>query len=366
MRTAIKNFLLITIPTIGVFLFILELVFRFIIPASEAPLRYFDTQNSMYISCPNQRGLYTIGKFAQQRGRWRVNNYGWNSPVDYQGKKQKIRIAAIGDSFTEALQVDFDKNFSSLLQNRLGNAYEVYQFGISGAPFSQYVYIDRYVNRIFDPDIVIFNLVHNDFDESILKYRPSSKHFLTLSVSGSNVIENKPAPNKNFQEFIFWKRFAAHDCALTRYLLMNLGLENTYRRAVSYRKNIKYEENVDVNLLLQRKKDIESATKYLVETIKAENKNRDIVFIFDAPRQSIYENKLEESKSLWLHSFLRGVCESNGIYFLDLTEPMSAEYQKNHKMFNSAFDSHWDNYGHQFVAGNLYKFLLDNKIIKGK
>ena len=106
---------------------------------------------------------------------------GWNYPIDYYPINDKKLIAVIGDSYIEAFQVDVDKNYPFLLREKLKNDYEVYAFGKSGAPLSQYLHISRYVNRHFDPDILIFNLVHNDFDESIQELYPGNTYFLKVS-----------------------------------------------------------------------------------------------------------------------------------------------------------------------------------------
>jgi hypothetical protein len=98
-KKCIKNILIVSIPTIIFLLFVLELVFRFVIPACNRPQAIFDEKTRLYRYKANQNGLFTIGKFAQQTAKYRINNYGWNSPIDYSKKKSKPRIAIIGDSY---------------------------------------------------------------------------------------------------------------------------------------------------------------------------------------------------------------------------------------------------------------------------
>ena len=91
---------------------IAELFFRVVIPASNPPKACFDENELLYKFCPNQgSGVMTIGKKASIRTRWRVNNYGWNSDIDYCQEKSLPRIAIIGDSFIEAFQVDLKKSY---------------------------------------------------------------------------------------------------------------------------------------------------------------------------------------------------------------------------------------------------------------
>ena len=132
-------------PTLIILVLVLELFFRFVIPSNNPPQTIFSKEDLLYKYKPNQLGLFSIGKFAQIRSNYRINNDGWNSLIDYRKKKNnsKKRIAVIGDSYIEAFQVDYDKSYPSLLSNVLKNEYEIYSFGISGAPLSQYLHMNR-------------------------------------------------------------------------------------------------------------------------------------------------------------------------------------------------------------------------------
>ena len=183
----LKNILFATLPSILVLLIILEAFFRIVIPASDPPRGFFDEKEKMYsFSNKKEKGVITIGRFAEIRVRWRINNMYWNYPIDYYPVDDKKLIAVIGDSYIEASQVNVGENYPYLLRGKLINDYEVYAFGMAGAPLSQYLHISRYVNRHFNPDILIFNLVHNDFDESIQELFPIDCHFLKLSIKKSS------------------------------------------------------------------------------------------------------------------------------------------------------------------------------------
>ncbi|MBA4419356.1 MAG: hypothetical protein C0392_15850 [Syntrophus sp. (in: bacteria)] len=152
----IKNVLFGTLPAILIVLIVLEVFFRSVIPASDPPRSFFDEKEKMFF-CSNEKvkGVNVIGKFAEIRAKWRINNMHWNYPIDYYHINDRKLIAVIGDSFIEALQVDVGKNYPFLLKEKLANHYEVYAFGVSGAPLSQYLHISRYVNKHFDADVII-------------------------------------------------------------------------------------------------------------------------------------------------------------------------------------------------------------------
>ncbi len=75
-----------------------------------------------------------------------------------------VRIALVGDSLVEALQVDFSKTAGSLLERRLNaqerrdqlrsDRYEVLNFGISNFGVGQYLLVWEHYVRRFTPDYV--------------------------------------------------------------------------------------------------------------------------------------------------------------------------------------------------------------------
>src|SRR5687768_1767173 len=167
-----RNILLLTLPSLIAVFIALELFFSFIIPASEFPYYYYDPNDHILrFSTTEQRdGVFTVGVMAKQRGRWHVNNAGWNSAVEFNKEKHQLRIAIIGDSYIEALQVNVEESLAGQLRHLISKSpypeVEVYAFGVSGAPLSQYLQMARYASTYFDPDILVINVVHNDFDES--------------------------------------------------------------------------------------------------------------------------------------------------------------------------------------------------------
>ena len=110
-----------------------------------------------------RQGVYTIGKWGKNKAKWQINNFGWLNSNNYNKIKKQSRIALIGDSYVEALQVNQKETFYECLNEQLRNSQEVYSMGVSGAPLSQYLQMAKYAQYHFQPDMFIINLVHNDF-----------------------------------------------------------------------------------------------------------------------------------------------------------------------------------------------------------
>ncbi len=359
MKKALKNLFQITIPTFLVLFLLLELFFRFIIPAAELPTDFFDEEEPIYRFDTNAKseGLYTIGKKSEQQGQWRINNYGWNSPIDYTPQKEKPLIAVIGDSYIEAFQVDVDKSYPSLLRNEINTDYDVYSFGKSGAPLSEYLNHSRYVNKYFNPDTFIFNVVYNDFYENILELNPEVTHMLTLNIDDNSITENSPKPNKSFKQYN-WKKRALFKSAFIRYLYINLHLNATVRNfgnKVTSEK--KFNGNINVTKAIDNKGLIIRSIDYILGKLQEENPGKRILFVIDAPRNDIYNGALESSSLLFLNEILEKYCLKYNFELIDLTQPMANDFKKNKIQFNSELDGHWDEYGHDFVYKQIRDYL---------
>ncbi|WP_158856826.1 SGNH/GDSL hydrolase family protein [Lunatibacter salilacus] len=355
----LRNILLVSLPTLLVLFLILELFFRFVIPASDQPGGYFYDDEKMYsFESSRESGYVTIGKFAEIKAKWRINNMNWNYSIDYYPVQDKKLISVIGDSYIEAFMVDVDKKYPYLLRNELYPEYEVFAFGKSGASLSQYLHLSRYVNKHLNPDILIFNMVHNDFEESIYELHPDRHYFLQLSYNESEDIfsETTPKPNYSTAQFTLWKR-VLYKSAFFRYLYGNLNVSNLRQQIIAGGRDNEFEGNINPVQVKDKQDLIQKSTDYLVKTIIEENFEKRVIFVFDAPRFSIYNNTLENSKLWWMHDMMRKICQKYNAEYIDLTDPMKEDFVKNGRKFNSELDAHWDEYGHEFVANILIDYL---------
>ena len=101
-------------------------IFRYVLIAADLP-RLAENNGGVLKYEPNQVGTYRIK--SEIYAAFNINDSGWNSsyshydvPINY----DKTRIAVIGDSYVEALQVDYRRSFPEVLLDLLGRKlYEV-------------------------------------------------------------------------------------------------------------------------------------------------------------------------------------------------------------------------------------------------
>jgi len=92
-----------------------------------------------------------------------INDHGLRDvPRSYQKPANTVRIAVLGNSWTEALQVPLDKTYCSLLERKLtglpcfaGKQVEVLNFGVSGYSTAQEFLLLRQEVQKYHPDIVV-------------------------------------------------------------------------------------------------------------------------------------------------------------------------------------------------------------------
>ncbi|MBN2000776.1 SGNH/GDSL hydrolase family protein, partial [candidate division KSB1 bacterium] len=354
MKSILKNIFLLTLPSMLVLFILLEIFFRLVIAASQNPDLFYDQAEKMvrYDENGPRQGQVTLGRFARIKSRWRINNFGWNSILDYLPKKEPgiKRIAVIGDSYIAAMVVDVDKNFMTLLDQELGTGWQVYSFGKSGYPASQYLHVNRYVDRIFDPDLLVFHFCHNDFDESLAANEVHTE-CLQLELFDDRINEIPPTGLKlgGFQ----WVKSSA----LFRYLYYNLHIYSMHQLLL-FRRHRVYNANVDVEKLGQQRQQVKQIMQYIILTIKLENPGKRVILMMDGPREDIYNNNLAESSVRWVNVMFDSVCTAQQMEYLDLTDIFAQDFQINHKRFNSDLDGHWDEYGHQVVARALYDEII--------
>lgn len=352
-RSVLINIIQVTVPSLVVLLLIMEVFFRFGIPAAVKPIAIFDEENKILRSHESQRttGLYTMGKFAEVKARWRTNNFGWNSLIDYSKKPiDKPLIAVIGDSYIRALQVDVGKDISSLLRERMQPNYEVYSFGHDGAPLSQYLHVSRYLEKYFEPDILVFLLIHNDFDVSV-ESLVSKPYFLQLAVSDDGVEEVQPQGRSLYQFLTYSATF--------RYLYSNLKLASIYFNLTQDPKD--FNANVNVKFIDSRRDTIRQGAEYVFTTLKSEHANKRLIFMMNAPLRDIHENQLASSNVIWMNQMVEQLCEIHKLECIDLTQAFARDYAHNKVAFNFPMDNHWSAHAHALAAKVLADYLRYDK-----
>ena len=128
----------------------------------------------------------------------KFNSLGIKSSKEIPFKKIKKRIAILGDSMTENLQLSNDNDFVARLQKLLPQ-YEIINFSVSSTGLADQIEIYKNLIKKFDVDYLFLYLTYNDFsDNHISSYRVNRKTFKVLD---DNIIEVNPDKSEFFKEY---------------------------------------------------------------------------------------------------------------------------------------------------------------------
>jgi hypothetical protein len=254
------------VASAALFLLIFELlIFRYIVVASDVPRNVW--MGDMIRLHRGDQGVMRIG--GEISASFEVNAQGWNTGHgDYYGEREACpeRVAIVGDSFVEALQVDHDSSVAEVLSRESGA--EVFRFGIGGAPLSHYLLVTEHEAMSYSPDWVVIVIVHNDFDESFLfqtgRYGSS---FAKLQVVDGEIVGDIEAVPYHPGWVDHVRQFAN-----VRYLFYNLNLRSAYwnfrpiHSLLYGQRDVdpEFEANVDTNVIAARWLEIEAVTDYFV------------------------------------------------------------------------------------------------------
>ncbi len=350
--------LLISFISLIVLAVILEIVLRTFVPVTDWPVGEFDPGVGLHRK-PNQTGTWVLGATGEVQGHYRFNNVGWNSIHDYSNSKpdSTLRIAVIGDSFIEALQVDVDESYPILLERALQanlpcaayNQIEVYNFGFSGAPLSQYLNIMRYVAKEYRPDVYIINIYPvNDLDESLADYTPDAYvYFMTYRRNAQGGFEEVPpspvTPSK--------LRRLMMNSALVRYVYGNLQISALYTRLVRAESPI-----------LDLEGQLTALVRYIFgeyQRIAQENGSR-LLLVMDADRYTIYGDAAPSQRIALGSHITTQVSQQVGIDLIDLTDTFTQDFQEHGKRFEFSIDDHWNERGHALTSQVVTDWVSNN------
>jgi hypothetical protein len=339
----------VSVGSIVVFLALCEfVVFRAIWPASDVPANAFVDGLVRFV--PNQTGVWRVRN--EIAARYVINAQGWNSGSgDYATVRREgvERIAVVGDSFVESLQVAHDRSFADVLARERGGA-EALRFGISGAPMSGYLHMTEQEVAKYSPDWLVVVLVHNDFDESFrFKQGRYTSSFRKLIVENGRVVgETGPEPWRPGP--VEWlRRTATARFFLYRWQVRPQALVDLLLPAA--RAGGRFEANIVVGDVLAQEGNVRAATDYVMSRLAARAKDTRtrLLILMDGDRAAIYARR-RESEPLRLNRIAAEMAARHGIAFLDLHPVFAADWQANGQRFEFASDAHWNEHGHSVVA----------------
>ena len=213
--------------SVGVTLVLAEIALRFFPVSTNLFSQPVNDSNPFFSFRPDRDYLWSRDWNFTIVNRGRVNNAGFVNDRNYDSAETTPLLAVIGDSYVEATMVPYAETLHGRLAAEIENRGRVYSFAASGASLSQYLAWARLARDVYRPDAMVFVIVGNDFDESLMAYKqgPGFHHYAddadgTLRLKR---IDYQPNPLRELVPYT----------ALGRYLLFNLQVLETVAQARS-------------------------------------------------------------------------------------------------------------------------------------
>jgi hypothetical protein len=134
------------------------------------------------------------------------NDIGLKSSKNYNYVKDKQRIAILGDSMTENIQLSNEYDFASKLQSKLKN-YEIINFSVASTGLADQIDIYNKLIKKFEIDYIFLFITENDFDDNYILYRRPNR--LSYDFKNGKIIEYEREEiffDEYYSVFNKWKR----------------------------------------------------------------------------------------------------------------------------------------------------------------
>ena len=282
----------------------------------------------------------------------RVNNYGFVNDQDYTKHDEAGPVIIIGDSYVEAMMVPYGQTVQGRLTRYLEGKSKVYSIGISGSQLAQYLAFAQYASSEFHPQAMVFVIVGNDFDESLVKYsnEPGFHHF----TEDTNTHELKLERTDYLPSL--WKKLLRNS-ALVRYLWGTVGIGHI-SSLVSQRfeHGAQYVGNTAAYASEGRLADSRRAVDHFFTELPQRvglEKSR-VLFIVDAMRPHIYSDddlrRVQGSYFDLMRRYFLERAQKNGYEAIDLQPTFISRHHRDGSRFEFPTDGHWNAVGHQEAA----------------
>jgi hypothetical protein len=340
---------------------IFEIILQFL-PVNEGfKFRDVNISSPIFRAEPNNEVVHSKFWYFYQDRKIKTNNEGFRNDIDYVATQTSPMVAVIGDSYVEAVQVDYNETFFSILHNQLQPSGRCYSFGFSGAPLSQYLIWAEYAFQKFKAQNVVFSIISNDFDESLVKYKQSK---------GSHFYVPGPDSLHYLQRFDYRRSFlnkAVSHSALARYLYANVQITALPQKFTNFFKdtNDSFVGNVASNVSSTRISDSQLAINLFFRDLptRVPLPKSKVVFILDGRFYDMKEKEINKSYFGQMRNYFLIKAASEGYRVIDLKPLFDQDYAEHKKRFDFPSDGHWNRDAHAIVADSLFSHFK-TEIIK--
>ena len=290
------------------------------------------------------------------------NDIGLKSNKKINFKKQKPRIAILGDSMTENSQLSNHLDFRSKLQENLPN-FEIINFSVSSTGLADHLNIYKKLIKKFDIDYLFYYPTINDFsDNHIVNFRPNR---VTYKIENDVITEINKDKNEFYKLYnSSWNKFKREKLI---FIKKNL---NTYKLYSYLKYEIYLSKSNNPKKLLSRKNkqdlliEKEKIYRFLVNLANKEMFNEvDTLVIMNVDNKNFLSDVVELE-------ILKNIYKDNDIVNFYDPKNFLTKYLNDKKILKKPYlgyecDGHYSELGAKLLSDYTFKkFVLFQKNAK--
>jgi lysophospholipase L1-like esterase len=288
------------------------------------------------------------GRFIREGidARFHTNAAGFNNRNEYVNARKagRRRVAIVGDSFVEALQVDQEDAFFQVLERDLetrGIDAEVYSFGVSGSGTAQaYHMIGEYV-LVYEPDFVAYLFIPNDVLDSA-RCAGGSRWTQQYRIGTDGALE--PVAFERYQ-LSSAKRLLRRSSLFRYFFYQRRLLERLQAGA----------DTSGVTRVDSGESPCEAEAWQIVEDLL--QRMDEALREADVPWVLLWQGDADPAFHAEKRKKLKRIVQRHNLPYLDLSVALRADFEVLGKPHRIPYDGHWNAEGHRVVGRALAEFL---------
>ncbi len=356
------------------------------------------------LHCGSRLVPSTTGVWCEEgHGRFQTNSLGFRGPEIEPKATNVFRIAVLGDSFIEGLQVDFEQTFCAQLQQVLNSAqqtetwhpsgkrFEVINCGVSGYGTAQQLLMFREYVCPLEPDAVLLSVFpDNDlWNNSRTLSGDATTPYITIDSSDELVIDN------SFRQSVAWKTAQTRYQQCKRYIVNRSRVLQVLKRT---KLNWLHPSNQSVGPAADSRESLQAMigdaiyvyrepeesdhqaaweiTERLIAELAYDCRSRNMAFVaFTASSPVQVHPQLNVRSKLVRENALRDLlypdrrlekfCQGADIPFVPLVSQIATSPESQTEFLHGFGPTlglgHWNQAGHALNANSLAKNLIQNQ-----
>jgi hypothetical protein len=313
------------------------------------------------------------GYFAREGlGYVRINSHGFRDKEYTVERNDKKRIVVLGDSYTEALQVDLDRTYHGQLEAEFADRLEVLNFGVGGYGTAQELLTYKCFARTFRPDIVLLAFYPgNDLKDNVKALSGNyPRPYFVLGQHGLELDDSfRSSPKQQRPKLVYDLYYSLTDHSIILSLLDQLRYRKSWEQSAQHRELVPAGSKAQSDLIYAPRSQLHREawllTERLILELAAEVGKDGAKFVL-LVQDSMPRQITTIDNAYYVEGRLGRLCEENGLVCGFMGPAAVDIYRKSGGTlhgFGDGNSGHWNYEGHEVAYAVLRELLIEKGLL---